>query len=114
MIYDLELTLYRQQGRPMDLALNELGSYLYAEAEVYHRRYWEAVQAGQTIDTMAMLPEHLNEEGELYARLADGFIYRVVQEQRGWDENNLPFTTLSLSRESRRYEILNKDVNDNG
>lgn len=109
MICDLELTLYRQEGRPMDLQLNELGRYLYAEAEVYHRRYWEGVQAGQTIDSMAMLPGHLSAEGELYARLADGLIYRVLQQQRGWDENHLPMTTLSLSREARRYEILIKE-----
>ena len=60
MIYDLELRLYRLEGgTPITGSLKKVDDYFYGEMEVYHKRYWEAVQAGDTIDTMAEIPEHL-------------------------------------------------------
>lgn len=110
MIYDLELRLYRLEGgTPITGSLKKVDDYFYGEMEVYHKRYWEAVQAGDTIDTMAEIPEHLSGDGELYVKLADDNIYRVVQLQRSWDENRLPVSILSLSRDNRRLNILDKE-----
>lgn len=108
--YDHLLTLYRLEGgTPVTGTLRELSRHLYREAEVYHKRYWEAIQAGSSIERMAEIPEHIPAEPELYCRLDDGLIYRVVQMQTGEDENLLPKSTLSLSRTDRRFEILAKE-----
>ena len=110
MIFDYELTLYRLVGgTPLQGELAELQRCLYSPMEVFSRRYWQAIQAGVQIDTMAALPFHFHGEGELFARLADERIYRVEQLQLGEDSNGLPLTTLSLSRTDRRFEILNDD-----
>lgn len=110
MICDLELKLYRLSGgTPLTGSLEHIGDYLYGEQEVFHKRYWEAVQAGDSIDTMAQIPLHIDKSSELYAKLADGNLYRVVQLQLSRDKNGLPVSILSLSRDNRRFNILDKE-----
>lgn len=111
MIYDKLLILCRLDPNSPALPgrLEELGDYYYAAMEVYHRRYFEAMQAGVTVDGMVQILDHVSPPGELYAIPADGLVYRVVQLQTGWDANGLPVTTLSLSRTDRRFEIHNKE-----
>lgn len=111
MIYDRLLILCRLDptAPPVPGRLEELGDYYYGPMEVYHRRYFEALQAGISVDSMVRIPDHVCHPGELYAIPADGLIYRVAQLQTGWDENGLPVTTLSLSRTDRRFETYKKE-----
>ena len=111
MIYDRMLILCRLDPTAPAVPgrLEELGDHYYAPMEVYHKRYFEALQAGVNVDTMVRIPDHVSPPGELYAIPEDGLVYRVVQLQTGWDENSLPVTTLSLSRTDRRFEIYKKE-----
>lgn len=111
MIYDKSLSLYTLEGStPLNGVLEPYGEFLCAEREVFHRRYWEAVQAGATIDAMVEMVGHLTaHEKEFYAELSDGNLYRVEQIQRSHDEHGLAVTVLSLSRSDRRFNILKKE-----
>ena len=110
MIYDRLLGIYvLQGGNPLSAPVKLWGEYLCAEQEVFHRRYWEAVQAGYSITSMVQIPGHIEPDGELYARLDGARWYRVEQLQRSYDADSLPVTILSLSRTDRRFEILKKE-----
>lgn len=110
MICDRELSLFKldpeSPALPGTLLLHS--EHLAAPMEVFYRRYFEAMQAGQTIDCMVRIPGHLEAEGELYV-LYGGLFYRVEQLQLGADEHKLPCSTLSLSRTDRRFEIYKKE-----
>ena len=96
MIYDHgPLTVYERDGAPADGRLKKHSEHYYAPLTVYHRRFWESVQAGDRVDTMVQLPfgEDLN---------ADLF---VVPED-GLDDNGLRCCVLSLHREERNYELI--------
>ena len=110
MIYDRTLELYILDGpTPLNGSAKLYSTHLCGEQEVFHKRYWEAVQAGYNISSMAQIPGHVEPEGDVYARLDGVRWYRVEQLQRSYDENGLPVTVLSLSRSDRRLDILEKE-----
>lgn len=111
MIYDREMKLCRLDATspPLPGRLEVLSEHYYAALEIYHRRYFEALQAGVNVDFMLRVPGHVSPSGELFIIPADGLAYRVVQLQTGWDENGLPVTTFTLSRTDRRFEIFKKE-----
>lgn len=107
MIYDRYLTVYdladgTQRGGK--LAVNS--AHFYAELEVYHRRYWESVQAGSRIDRMVRVPFGEDLTATQYVVPEDGHVYRIEQAQHGLDEDGLSVTTLSLRRMEGSYDIL--------
>lgn len=107
MIYDIPiviLKLPRDFGTPMQGPLCPVFSAYCGEAEVYHRRYWESVQAGSRIDTMVELPLHRDVVANMFAKFK-GHIYSIEQAQFGKDENQLPVTILSLKRSENQYDI---------
>lgn len=107
MIYDIPitiLTLPNNIGTPLQGKLKPTFTAFCGEKEVYHRRFWESVQAGSRIDTMVELPLHRNVDAGMFAKYK-GHVYSIEQAQLGKDENLLPITTLSLKRSEVQYDI---------
>lgn len=107
MIYDTPITLLKlpdNVGTPLQ---GKLVPFLYAfcgEKEVYHKRFWESVQAGSRVDLLVELPLRRNVDAGMFAKYKD-HIYSIEQAQFGKDENQLPITTLSLKRSEVQYDI---------
>lgn len=81
-----------------------LSSHYYAELEVYHKRFWEAVQAESQIDRLVQIPFGMDVDAGLYCVLEDGHTYKILQAQHGQDEDGLPCCTLSLTRKEDNYD----------
>lgn len=106
MIYDRALShCILPSGNPLGGKLRQVGVYLYADMSVYHKRYWEAVQAGSSIERMAALTGHVPIDSGDYCVLEDDRVYRVEQVQLQQDQYNLPQTVLSLHRTDLRYQL---------
>ena len=109
MIYDKPIQIMKlpdHVGTPMQGKLQLVFCAFCGELTVFHKRYWESVQAGSRIDVMVELPLHRkNVRAEMYARYEDQ-IYRIEQVQFEKDENLLPVTVLSMKREVKSYDIV--------
>ena len=108
MIYDKRLWLCAPPagaGAPFQGRLVKQSQRLYGDRTVYHRRYWEAVQAGSRVDKLIRLPDHLDVTATDYAVLTDGHAYRIEQVQHMEDEDGLPVTELSLRRMEGNYDL---------
>lgn len=107
MIYDTPITILKlpdDVGTPLQGKLKEVFTAFCGEKEVYHRRFWESVQAGSRIDLMVELPFHRNTDAGMFAKYK-GHVYSIEQAQFGKDGNSLPITTLSLKRAEDQYDI---------
>lgn len=108
MIYDKPITILQlpdDVGAPIQGNLKRVFDAFCCEMTVYHKRFWEAVQAGSRIDVMVELPLHRKSVGaEFYAKY-EGHIYRIEQVQYQTDGNQLPVTVLSMKREERHYDF---------
>ena len=107
MIYDTPITVLKlpdDVGTPLQGKLIPLFKAFCGEKEVYHRRFWEAVQAGSRIDLLVEIPLHRKIEAGMFANYKE-HIYSIEQAQFGKDENQLPVTTLSLKRTEAQYDI---------
>ena len=108
MIYDKLITVCVPPagfGAPFQGRLTVYARYLCGETTVYHRRYWESVQAGTRIDRMVRLPLHRDIQATMYAILPDGQLYRIEEAQLATDEAGLPVTNLSLRRMEQNYDL---------
>ena len=106
MIYDRILTIYDlPSGTPLQRKLKYSATHYYAPREVYHKRYWESVQAGSRIDCLVEVPYGEEITATQYCVLDDGHVYRVEQAQHGFDVDGLPVTTLSLKRMEDNYDF---------
>lgn len=108
MIYDRPLTVSELDtaSSPLDRRLINPRSYLCAYRTVYHRTYFQAVQAGERIDRMVQLPAPETPiTAAMYAQLEDGRTYRINEAQLTQDEDGLPAVILSLHREEARYDL---------
>ena len=74
------------------------------EKEVYHRRYWESVQADSRIDRLVEMPLHRTVDAGMYT-VYKNRLYSIEQAQFGKDENDLPVTVLSLKRVEVPYDV---------
>ena len=107
MIYDTEIIILKlphNVGTPLQGKLQPAFVAFCGEKEVYHRRFWESVQAGSRIDLMVELPLHRNVDAGMFAKYK-GHVYSIEQAQFGKDSNLLPITTLSLKRSEVQYDI---------
>lgn len=107
MIYDTEIVIAKlpdNVGTPLQGKLQAVFMAFCGEKEVYHRRFWESVQAGSRIDIMVELPLHRSIDAGMFAKYKD-HVYSVEQAQFGKDEYLLPITTLSLKRAEGQYDI---------
>lgn len=107
MNYDIPIVVLKLPdsiGTAIQGKLEPLFSAYCGELEVYHKRYWESVQAGSRIDILVELPLHRDVVAGMFARY-EGHVYSIEQAQFGKDENLLPVTTLSLKRSEAQYDI---------
>ena len=107
MIYNQPIIIAKlpdDVGTPLQGKLEKVAFSYCAEQEVYHRRYWESVQAGSRIDLMVELPLPRSIDAGMFAKYK-GHIYSIEQAQRGTDEMGLAITTLSLKRSEVQYDI---------
>ena len=107
MIYDKKIVVAKLPdgvGIIVQGNLELVFTALCGEKEVFHRRYWESVQAGSRIDVLVEIPLLRKVDAGMYA-CYEGFTYEVVQAQFGKDEDGLPITTLSLKRLGAQYDI---------
>ena len=108
MIYNKPIQILKLPdsiGTPIQGKLLPVFTAFCGEMTVFHKRFWESVQAGSRIDVMVELPLHRkNVEAEMYAKY-EGHIYRIEQAQFPLDENQLPVTVLSMKREGTNYDI---------
>lgn len=112
MIYDLPISICTPPagfGAPFHGRLAVRAEYLCAELTVYHRRYWESVQAGTRVDRMVQVPFRRDVRATEYA-LFDGSLYRVEEAQLTSDPDGLPVTNLSLRRMEDNYELCAPEV----
>ena len=107
MIYDTEIVIAKlpdNVGTPLQGKLQAVFTAFCGEKEVFHRRFWESVQAGSRIDIMVELPLHRSIDAGMFAKYKD-HVYSIEQAQFGKDEYMLPITTLSLKRAEVQYDI---------
>lgn len=108
MIYDKQIQILKLPdniGTPIQGKLLPVFTAFCGEMTVFHKRFWEAVQAGSRIDVMVELPLHRkNADAGMFAKY-DGHIYSIEQAQYQKDENQLPVTVLSLKRTEEQYDI---------
>ena len=107
MIYDTPIIIAKlpdNVGTPLQGKLQRLCGAFCGEKEVYHRRFWESVQAGSRIDLLVELPFHRAVDAGMFARYKD-HVYSIEQAQFGKDADGLPITTLSLKRLEGQYDI---------
>lgn len=107
MIYDTPIIIAKlpdDVGTPLQGKLQRLYGAFCGEKEVFHRRYWEAVQAGSRVDLLVEMPLHQAVDAGMYARYKDR-TYSIEQAQFGKDTDGLPITTLSLMRTEANYDI---------
>lgn len=107
MIYDTPIAILKLPegvGTPLQGKLVPSLNAFCGEKEVYHKRFWESVQAGSRVDLLVELPLHREIDAGMFAKYK-GHIYSIEQVQFGKDENLLPITTLSLKRSEVQYDI---------
>ena len=107
MIYDTPIIIAKlpdDVGTPLQGKLQRLYGAFCGEKEVYHRRYWESVQAGSRVDLLVEIPLHRAVDAGMYAQYK-GRSYSIEQAQFGKDADGLPITTLSLMRTEANYDI---------
>ena len=107
MIYDTPITILKlpaDVGTPLQGKLHATFQAFGCEKEVYHRRFWESVQAGSRVDLMVEVPLRRKVEAGMFAHFR-GNIYSIEQVQFGQDADGLPITTLSLKRAEEQYDI---------
>lgn len=106
MIYDKLIKLYSEDDPPaLPPKLVRHSVHLCAERTVSYRRYFEAQQAGARVDVVVQLPYVLDTPTECWAKLPDGHLYRVLQNQHTTDEDELPVSVISLEREAKHYDV---------
>ena len=107
MIYDTPIIIAKlpdDVGTPLQGKLQRLYGAFCGEKEVFHRRFWESVQAGSRIDLLVEMPLHRKVDAGMFAKYK-GHIYSIEQAQFGKDADGLPITTLSLKRSEAQYDI---------
>lgn len=107
MIYDQQITILalpNNAGIPLQGTLIPKFTAFCGELTVYHRRFWESVQAGSRIDTMVELPLRRSIDAGMFAKYGE-HIYSIEQAQFSKDSDGHPITVLSLKRSEDQYDI---------
>ena len=106
MIYDkILLVCSLTDDRPRALSVE--CCYGYADQTVYHRRHWEAVQAGSRADRMVQVPFGGEIRADQFVWIpAESSAWRIEEAQHTTDGDSLPVTNLTLRREEAFYDVL--------
>lgn len=109
MIYDRKLTVCIPPegfGAPFHGRLMVWQEHCCCELTVFHRRYWQALQAGSRADRMVQIPMGQDVLPTMYALLGgDPHLFRIEEAQTTTDEDGLPVTNLTLRREEANYDL---------
>lgn len=83
-------------------------AHYYGPMTVYHRTYYQAVQAGESVDRMIQIPAPDTDppDATMYAVPEDGRVYKITEAQLTTDPDGLPVVNLSLHREEARYDLF--------
>lgn len=109
MIYDRIVEVFNLDtaSSPNRRRLVLHSAHYYGNLTVYHRTYFEALQAGESVDRMIQLPAPAAPiTANMYAVPEDGCVYRIAEAQPTEDADGLPVVNLSLHREERRYDLF--------
>lgn len=109
MIYDRIVEVFNLDtaSSPNRRRLVFQSAHYYGNMTVYHRTYFEALQAGESVDRMIQLPAPATPiTATMYAVPEDGCVYRIVEAQPTEDQDGLPVVNLSLHREEKRDDLL--------
>lgn len=111
MIYDRIVEVFKldtAERRTLNRRLVLRSAHYYGSLTVFHRTYFQAVQAGESIDRMIQIPAPAEEppEATMYAVPDDGHVYRITEAQPTEDGDGLPVINLSLHREEDRYDLF--------
>jgi len=108
MIYDrlIEVFDLDTASSPLRRRLVLRSAHYYGNLTVYHRTYFQAVQAGESIDRMVQIPAPADPpDATMYAVPEDGHVYKITEAQITTDRDGLPVVNLSLRREEARYDL---------
>lgn len=109
MIYDRVVEVFNLDtaSSPLQRRLVLHSAHYYGSRTVFHRTYFEALQAGESVDRMIQIPAPAEPPtATMYAVPDDGHVYRIIEVQPTEDENGLPVVNLSLHREEARYDLF--------
>lgn len=110
MIYDRIVEVFNLDtaSSPLVRRLRLRSAHCYGNLTVYHRTYFQAVQAGEAIDRMIQIPAPAEDppDATMYAVPEDGHVYKIREAQLTTDGDGLPVVNLSLHREEARYDLL--------
>lgn len=111
MIYDRVVEVFDldpQARKALERRLILRSAHYYGSMTVYHRTYFQAVQAGESIDRMIQIPAPAEEppDATMYAVPEDGHVYRITEAQPATDADGLPVVNLMLHREEDRYDLF--------
>lgn len=109
MIYDRVVEVFKLDtaSSPNKRRLVLHSAHCYGSLTVYHRTYFEALQAGESVDRMIQIPAPVEPlTATMYAVPDDGTVYRITEVQPTADADGRPVVNLSLHREERRYDLF--------
>lgn len=109
MIYDRVVEVFELDtaSSPLQRRLVLHSAHYYGRKTVYHKTYFEALQAGESVNRMIQIPAPENPPtATMYAVPDDGHVYRIIEVQPTEDEDGLPVVVLSLHREEARYDLF--------
>lgn len=109
MIYDHLVEIYDLDTAtdPLTRKLVLRSAHLGSDEPVFHKTFFDAKAAGDTISRMVQIPlAEFAGTGDVYAVIGgDDHVYRVIESQRAEDGDGLPVVNLSLSREEAKYDL---------
>lgn len=109
VIYDRGLSVCMPPegfGAPFHGKLVVWKHYCCCELTVFHRRYWQALQAGSRADRMVQVPMGEEILPTFYALISgDEHLYRIEEAQYTENECGLAVTNLTLRREEANYDL---------
>lgn len=110
MIYDrlIEIFDLDTAADPLSRHLVLRSTHLGSDEPVFHKTFFEAKAAGDTVSRMVQIPlGDFAGIGDCYAVIdGDDHVYRVIEAQRAEDGDGLPVINLSLSREEAKYDLF--------
>ena len=113
MIYDRALKICElTDGTPLSGELTPVSIHLYAQLEVFYKRYWEAIIAGTQIDTMVQIPGPTEIVAGQYCILEDNRVYTALM--RITSPSPCCPCIAPISVMTRRWEVPRNDGARNG
>lgn len=113
MILDKVMTLYAlentaEKGLKPKEQLRKICDAYYGERVIGYNRQYAALGADQIIDKLVRIWRNDQIRANNYAKLEDGFQYRIDFIQHPKDEDGLEVTDLTLVRLEANYDVADE------